>query len=149
MKSRVAFLFAIVLGIVATLAADKSTPAEDTAKLQGEWSMVSAERDGESLPADMVKTWKRVAKMNEVTVTSDGQLFMRASFSVDPSKQPKAIDYDVTGGPYAGKQQLGIYELSADGVKFCFALPGQPRPTEFTTKTDSGRTLSSWVKNKQ
>ena len=116
----------------------------EQAKLQGEWVMVSGQRDGQSFPEDLRATFKRVAEGDETTVTMGGQLFLKAKFVLDPSKKPKAIDYSVTGGPYAGKTQLGIYEFEGDQIKFCFSTPGKDRPTDFTTKQNDGRTLSLW-----
>jgi uncharacterized protein (TIGR03067 family) len=113
-------------------------------QLEGEWSMVSGEIDRQPLPAEYVKGAKRVAKDDETTVMIGGRLFMKARFTIDPSKKPKTIDYVMTGGPTKGKTQLGIYELDGDTVKFCFAAPGKERPKEFTTEEGSGRTLSVW-----
>ena len=93
-----------------------------------------------------MKGSRRVAKEDQVTVTIQGQLFMKAKFTLDPATNPKAIDYAVSGGPHAGKTQLGIYELNGDKVKFCFSIPGQERPTAFTSKANDGRTVSVWKK---
>ena len=117
---------------------------KEMALLEGEWTMVSGEIDGQSMPEEMRKTAKRVVKDGQTTVTIGGQLFMKAKFTVDPAKKPRTIDYTMTGGPTEGKTQLGIYELDGDTVKFCFAAPGKDRPTDFTTKEGSGRTLSVW-----
>src|SRR2546423_642012 len=76
---------------------------KEMAKLEGEWSMVSGERDGQALPEEIVKELKRVAKGDETTVTSNGQTFMKAKFTVDPTKKPKTIDYTLLEGPNKGK----------------------------------------------
>ena len=117
---------------------------KDMTALEGEWSMVSADRDGQPLGLDYVKNAKRVAKAGETTVTVNGMTFLKAKYTVDPSKKPKSIAYELTDGPNKGKTQLGIYELDGETVKFCFAGPGQPRPTDFTSTAGSGRTLSVW-----
>ncbi len=122
---------------------------KDMAQLQGEWAMVSGEIDTQAMPADLLKDSKRVAKGDETTVTIGGMLFMKAKFTIDPSKKPKTIDYMMTEGLTKGKTQLGIYELDGNTVKFCFAKPGQDRPTEFVTKEGSGRTLSMWKREKK
>ena len=57
--------------------------------------------------------------------------------------------YAVTAGKYAGKTQLGIYELEGDKVKYCFAIPGRERPADFATKFNDGRTLSVWQREKK
>jgi uncharacterized protein (TIGR03067 family) len=122
---------------------------KEMALLQGEWSMVSGEIDGQALPEDYVKTASRIAKGDETTVIFSGKVFMKAKFTVDPAKKPKAIDYTMTDGPTKGKTQLGIYEVDGDTARFCFASPGMERPTDFTAKAGSGRTLSVWKKIKQ
>ena len=106
--------------------------------------MVSGEIDGQTLPEEYVKGAKRIAKDNETTVIIGGRVFMKAKFTIDPTKKPKTIDYAMTAGPTKGKKQLGIYELAGDRIKFCFAAPGKARPTDFSTKEGSGRTLSVW-----
>jgi uncharacterized protein (TIGR03067 family) len=132
------------LTVPGTWAQDSGAAAKDKAQLQGEWTMVSGERDGHAFPADFMKGSKRVAKGDEITVTLQGQLFMSAKITLDPAKTPKAIDYSITGGPYAGKTQLGIYQLDGDTVKFCFSTPGGERPDGFTTRRNSGRTVTTW-----
>ena len=114
--------------------------------LEGEWTMVSGERGGMQMPANIVATGRRVCKDDQVTVNVGGMLIMKATFTVDASKSPKTIDYDVKDGPSKGKKQLGIYELNGDTLKFCFAEPDQPRPDSFETKAGDGRTLSVWKK---
>lgn len=117
----------------------------DLAALKGEWTMVSGERDGQTLPDEIVEGMKRVADDTETTVTMSGQRFMRAKYTIDPTQKLKTIDYVLTDGPNIGKTQLGIYEIIDDNmVRFCFANPGTERPKDFTTKTGSNRTLSIW-----
>jgi uncharacterized protein (TIGR03067 family) len=117
---------------------------KELALLEGEWSMVSAEHAGQVVPETMLKSWKRVARGNETTVTFAGQVMLKATFTVDTSKQPKFIDYTLADGPNKGKQQFGIYELKGDTLRFCFAAPGKDRPSDFTTKPGDDRTLSTW-----
>ena len=112
--------------------------------LNGEWTMVSGERDGQPLPESFVQSAKRVARDGETTVTFGEMVFMKAKMTVDPSKKPKAIDYDVLDGSAKGKKVLGIYEFDGDTVKFCFAGPDKDRPSEFQSKEGSGHTLSVW-----
>jgi len=123
--------------------------AQDSAKkemalLEGEWSMVSGEINGEAMPEELRSEMKRVAKNGETTVTMSGRVFLKTKFMIDPTKKPKAIDYSFTEGPTKGKTQFGIYEIDGDTVKFCFSAPGKDRPTEFTAKEGSERTLSVW-----
>jgi uncharacterized protein (TIGR03067 family) len=127
-------------------AADDDAIKKDLAQLQGEWTMVSASADGQSMSDDMLKQMKRVCKGNEITVTMNDQVFLKAKIAIDPSKKPKTIDYDMTEGFSKGKKQLGIYELNGDTFKACFSSPGTDRPTEF--KAGDGLTLSEWKRQK-
>jgi uncharacterized protein (TIGR03067 family) len=117
--------------------------------LEGEWSMVSGVANGQAMPKQMVQSGRRVAKDGETTITMGGRLYFKAKFSIDPSQKPKAMDYNMTEGPTKGKTHLGIYELDGDTVRFCFAAPGRDRPTDFTAKSGSQRTLSVWKRDKK
>ncbi len=122
---------------------------KEMALLEGDWSMVSGEAGGQALPAEMVKTGKRVAKDGETAITFGERVYFKAKYTVDPTKKPKAIEYTMTEGPTKGKTHLGIYEVNGDTVKFCFAAPEKDRPTEFTAKEGSGWTLSVWKRDKK
>ena len=143
----VAALTALTIPIVS--AAENEAVRKDMALLQGEWSMVSGSADGQSLPDDMRKQMKRVCKGDETRTTMGDQTFMKARITIDPSKKPKTIDYDVTDGFTKGQKQLGIYEVDGDTFKSCFGKPGAERPTNFTSKPGDGRTLSLWKREKQ
>ena len=106
--------------------------------------MVSGAHDGQPLPETFVNSGKRVAKGNETTTFFGPQVFMRARFTVDRTKEPKEIDYVLTLGPSAGKTQYGIYELEGKTLKLCFSAPGQERPSDFTTTQGDGRTVTVW-----
>jgi uncharacterized protein (TIGR03067 family) len=140
---------ALVIGLITAAlslpGAEENQPAKkDTAGLQGEWSMVSGSADGQPMPDEMLKQMKRVCKGDETTVTMGKQIFIKAKVTIDPSKKPKTIDYDMIEGFTKGKKQLGIYELEGDTFKSCFAAPGAERPTDFTSQPGDGRTLSVW-----
>src|SRR5262245_12996171 len=146
-QRRIAMRGTVPLAVVLVLVT--ATRAQDgirqqMAQLEGEWSMVSGEANGVAMPEATVKNGKRVAKDGETTVTFGGQVYFKAKFSIDPAKKPKAIEYKMTEGPTTGKTHQGIYELVGDTVKFCFAAPGGERPTDFTAKEGSQRTLSVW-----
>jgi len=129
-------------------AEEKDVVKKDLAALQGEWSMVSGSADGEAMPDEMRKQMKRVCKDDIATTTMNGQMFIKAKFTLDPSKKPKTIDYEMLDGFTKGKKQLGIYEVDGDTFKSCFAKPGGERPPDFTSKPGDGRTLSVWKREK-
>jgi uncharacterized protein (TIGR03067 family) len=145
--SRIAFLFTACLLIGADKPSDEVK--KELAKLEGEWTMVSGERDGQMIPEELLKTGKRIGKGDESSVYFGDQIFMKSKITVDPSKKPKSMDYTVLEGRNNGKKQLGIYEINGDTAKFCFADPDKDRPTEFAAKEGSGWTLSVWKKEKK
>jgi uncharacterized protein (TIGR03067 family) len=129
------------------MAEDPDVMKKEIARLQGEWSMISGSADGQPMPAEMCKLMKRIFKEDELTVSMGGQTYFKAKVSIDPSKQPKTIDYQMTEGVTKGQRQLGIYEVDGDTFKSCFGKPGSERPTDFTTKPGDGRTLSVWKRD--
>jgi uncharacterized protein (TIGR03067 family) len=72
------------------------------------------------------------------TIKRGDQLFLKGTFTLDPSQKPKTIDMKVTEGRREedkGKVVRGIYELNQDTLKWCTADPGsEERPKEFATK---------------
>ena len=127
-------------------AADDEAVKKDLAQLQGEWTMISGSANGESMSAEMRKEMKRLCKGDEITVMMGEQVFLKAKLTLDPTKNPKTIDYEMTEGFTKGKKQLGIYEINGDTFKACFSSPGSERPTEF--KAGEGLTLSEWKRKK-
>jgi uncharacterized protein (TIGR03067 family) len=125
-------------------AEDHEATKKDLAPLQGEWSMVSGMADGFPIPAEMLPNSKRVCKGDELTATVGGQLVMKAKITVDPSKKPKTIDYEVIEGPTKGQKHLGIYEVDGDTLQSCFGAPGAERPADFTSKPGDKRTTTVW-----
>ena len=143
------FLIALAATTVSLArAADDQAAKKALAQLQGEWSMVSGSADGQAMPEQLRKQMKRICKGDELTATMSGQVFFKATITVDPSKNPKTIDYQMTEGFTKGKTQLGIYELDGDTLKSCFSAAGAQRPKDFTTKPGDGRTVSVWKREK-
>jgi len=147
---RIAFLSGLAAAtLLSAWAEDTEAAKKDMAQLQGEWLMVSGSADGQAMPDDTVKQMKRVCKGDETTTTMAGQLFMKAKISINPSKKPKIIDYEMVEGFTKGKKQLGIYEVEGDTFKSCFAGPGEDRPADFSSKPGDRRTLSVWKRQKE
>jgi uncharacterized protein (TIGR03067 family) len=102
---------------------DDSAVKKEMAQLEGAWSMVSGEANGQSLPEESVKDGKRVAKDGVTTITIGGEVFAKAKFSIDPSKKPKAIEYSMMMGPTKGKTQLGFMNWMETRSSFALPLP--------------------------
>ncbi len=120
-------------------------------KLQGEWTAERVVRDGQELPAFMLKTGRRSAKNNEVKVGFGGQVMIDALVRIDEGASPMQVDYLLRGGGAGagkGSVQHGIMEWRGDVAWFCMGAPGQERPGDFECAPGSGRTLSAWRKKK-
>ncbi len=122
---------------------------DDLGKLQGEWSAVSGEMDGKPLPDAYVKNGQRILKDKDLTVRFGDFIFLKATVSMDATKEPAEIDYVIAEGPDKGKVRKGIYELDGDTFKSCMGLPDKPRPRTFEGKQGDGQTYSVWKRQKK
>jgi uncharacterized protein (TIGR03067 family) len=146
MKPRM--LLVLLAGVL--VAADaKDDAKKEMEKLQGTWVMVSSERNGEALPDNQIKAFKRTIKGDEFTVARDAETVAKGTFTVDPSKSPKTIDVTITEGDNKDKKMLGIYEIDGDNHKVCYAPFGKDRPKEFSSKGEEGLVLSVWKRDKK
>jgi uncharacterized protein (TIGR03067 family) len=115
---------------------------DDLEKLQGEWLAVKVVKNGEPLPDKFLAYGKRICRGNHVLVTF-GSPMVDALAKTHGSQD---IDYLIQGGPMKGQIQLGIYKLDGNEATFCMSEPGTPRPTDFTSESGSGHTLTTWRK---
>ncbi len=122
------------------------TPSATLARLEGEWSAESITRDGQALPAFMLKTASRSAARNEVKIKVGGMTIIHALMRIDDAQSPAHVEYCNIGGPAKGTLQYGVMEWRGDVAWFCMASPGQPRPGVFKSVPGSGTTLSAWKK---
>ena len=117
----------------------KPTPdpiAEEIKKLQGTWKQIACEKDG---VADQVDEFGLEPKSTftddtYVVTLTDGTIAIKGTFKLDPTREPKTIDWMDTFGEDAGKTFPAIYSLEGDRLIFCAADEGQERPTEFRTR---------------
>ena len=118
----------VCLLLAVPLGADEKKPdpkAELTA-MKGKWEVVTAEFDG----AETNALKGRVLDFGDGEFTAyDGDKKGRTlKFTLDPSTDPKQMDLDRGGD--AGKA-AGIYAVTKDELKICYAEPGSPRPKAF------------------
>jgi uncharacterized protein (TIGR03067 family) len=146
MSIRVLTVLPVCLGILAIAAGDDGDAArKDLDGLQGEWTLVSAIRDGKEMPAERVAGFKNTIKGDAFSITSEGKTAEEGSIKLDPTKKPREVAFILARGE---KTALGIYELSGDTCKLCYAPPGQDRPKAFAAKEGTGHTLSVWKRKK-
>jgi uncharacterized protein (TIGR03067 family) len=121
---------------------EKPTPSQtaELKKLSGTFTVTLFERDGKKSTPDELKKMKVVQNGAEWSFHM-GDEITQGKDTVFPDKSPKEIDSVYTNGSSSGKTVLGIYEITADGVKYCWAEPSKERPKAFAAKADSGLTL--------
>src|SRR3954467_4443113 len=83
-----------VLAVAVLVAADK--PKDDAGKkeldkLQGTWSYVAFEQDGQKMPADQLKKMSVTYADDKWTVKEDDKVVVAGTQKLDPSKKPHAI----------------------------------------------------------
>ena len=149
MKPGIYLLVCAVLTLVsARVASAEDAVRKDLAAMAGEWVMVSGSASGHAMPPELIQGMKRICTGDETTTLMNGNLFFKAKISIDASKQPKTIDYQMTEGFTKGQKQLGIYEINGDTFKSCFGQPGAERPADFSSKPGDGRTLTVWKRTR-
>ena len=109
---------------------------EEMEKFQGTWKQIAYEKDGVKEPLDEHGWEPRVTFTGDtfVVTLADGSIPIKGTYNLDPTRDPKTIDWNDTIGEDAGKTLLAIYSLEGDRLVFCAAYPGQERPTEFRTR---------------
>jgi len=111
----------------------------DLKKLQGTWNMLSLEMEGQKYPTGGAQ------------IVIDGGRFVcrnmgaeyEGAITVDESASPKTFELAFEKGPEAGKQSLGIYELTGDAWKICLGLAGKKRPSKFASEAGTGHALET------
>lgn len=143
----------ILLALAAGLSVGADAPKGDAAKadldkLQGTWSLVSAERDGKKAAEDEVKKTRITFKGDQFLFPDESGVATskKGTIKIDPARKPKAMDATDDGPD--GKTSLGIYAIDGDDYKVCFAPPGKERPTEFSSKPGSGHSFQTWKRTK-
>ena len=109
---------------------------EEMKKFQGTWKQIAYERDGMTEPLDEQGWEPRVTFVGDtfVVTLADGSIPIKGTYKLDPTRDPKTVDWMDSIGEDAGKTLLAIYSLEGDRLVFCAAYPGLERPTEFRTR---------------
>ncbi len=112
------------------------------AKYVGTWRVIALEVNGAKAPD---KDCRMITVVNEAdgrwTIQVEGKRVSCGTGQIDPTKQPKTIDFIPSEGRTRGQVYLGIYELGDNTRKLCYADPGKVRPTGFWSLPGSGYVL--------
>jgi uncharacterized protein (TIGR03067 family) len=145
---------------VVTVAAGKPIQDDVSAelnRLSGAWRLVDEIDDGKRTPAGEAKNTKlsfeiRLASSSfrplEWKVEVDGKVVGEGTAAINPTSNPKTIDYLFTHGEETGNSFHAIYELDSDSFRHCGVLKGS-RPSEFSSKPGSGQILTTFRREKR
>ena len=115
----------LLLASAGVLVADE--PKKDDAEaLKGSWSAVSLKQGGKSAPDDLIKKLKASFDGKGYTNIVDGEVIELGGYTIDSSKTPKTIDFDIKKGQGEGKKQLGIFQIEGNKLTLVVAEPGSP-----------------------
>jgi uncharacterized protein (TIGR03067 family) len=142
-----ALVAGLLLAAAPSLKEDKAK--KDVEMLQGTWRAVSVAVDGCVLdhPGERTITFEK----DTFTVKRGGRLLDKGTYTLDPSKEPKAIDTVGKELPEdEGKTDKGIYRVDKDTFIWCSpSSGGGDRPTAFTSTSESKTTLRTYRKEKR
>jgi uncharacterized protein (TIGR03067 family) len=99
------------------------------------------ERDGKPVYQGAAAGRAKVRFVGDAVTFEDRGARLAGTFEVDQHRTPKTLDLTVIEGGSSVTYPAGIYQLSGDTFRLCFAFPSATRPTSFETSPGSGRTL--------
>jgi uncharacterized protein (TIGR03067 family) len=114
----------------------------DLELLQGAWSVVALEIDGEAASGEMLSGARIEIEGSRFTSAGMGTIY-EGTVKVNSMTKPRRIDLHFDSGPEAGNVNHGIYELKGGLWKLCIATRGDARPAEFATSAGSGIALET------
>ncbi len=141
--------YRLLLSMLGLLAITSTPSAQPTAKLDGSWRAVAAERDGKSATDVIGHSLTFAGGKFTITRGRDGKTLYAGTYKTDPAKRPAQIDFDNTdAGPKA--RWKGIYALDGVALKTCDNAPdtAKARPTTFADPAGSGHIFIAFTREK-
>jgi uncharacterized protein (TIGR03067 family) len=114
---------------------------KEMAKLQGTWTIVSHEANGQKTSeAEIKDIYSMVLKGDQWIASYWDRMVPHGTIRLDPTKNPKRVDYfDTKRGRFAH----GIYSVEGDTLTICDRkVERGERPKEFRTEPGSGLVLT-------
>jgi uncharacterized protein (TIGR03067 family) len=127
----------------------KEAIIKERKRFAGSWKVVSLEVNGtKALDKDTTKLTVINGSDGTWSLLSEGKEVSKGISTIDPTASPKTIDFTPTAGEAKDKEYVGIYELSADSRKLCFAPRERGRPTEFASSSGSDQIVVLFAREK-
>lgn len=128
--------------LVGAMLAIASPSNAEEAVLQGNWTAIKAERDGQ--PADDIVGHRLSFTGERFEISSPkGEALFGGTVTSDASAKPASVDFALDRGASAGTKWKGIYRLDGDTLTICDNAPdaAKDRPNAFEAKAGSGYVL--------
>jgi uncharacterized protein (TIGR03067 family) len=131
------------------VATETAVSLDDRERLQGSWSVISAERNGCEAPD--ILDHQLVVDGDAFAIRSNGDTLHEGTITLGPTHDPHTIDFTIAKSTLSGKAWRGIYQFEGDLLRICDnAVDTQkPRPAGFTTTADSGCVQVVFTKDKR
>jgi uncharacterized protein (TIGR03067 family) len=97
--------------------------------------------NGKALPRARAQALRLRTNKRRFALQLGDRTLLRGLFKLDPGRSPKRIDMLLTSGQAKGRTVKGILDVNGDTLRICYALPGRPRPTTFSSRPGSGNRL--------
>ncbi len=134
MKTLLATAVLFTSGLFLASAGD---PASDLDRLQGAWIVASLLEEGKAVPAAELGDLEVVVQKDVFTVNEKGKAIAQYQFVLDPTKNPKTIDFTHLIGKDKGTKEPGIYAMEKGQIRICLDESKKARPTSFEGNTYS------------
>src|SRR5262245_2591650 len=123
-RMKTALLALVALAATAAAFAEEDQVKKDHKALAGTWEYVSQVSDGKEVEKEKLEGIKlTVTAEGKWQLKKDDTVLLEGTGKLDPSKKPKAADWTITTeGDLKDKVALGIYDVTLDTWKHCFAL---------------------------
>jgi uncharacterized protein (TIGR03067 family) len=106
----------------------------DLKKMQGKWKLVSIINDGKA-ETTVTATW--TVSGNKIVFSSNPKGKLQDEFTLDATKDPKAMDIRSIRDKEKPQEFKAIYALQGDELKICVDVSGKGRPTDFESRAGS------------
>jgi uncharacterized protein (TIGR03067 family) len=141
----------LVVAAALMIAGDKKDDAKAEAKkVQGTWTIVSVEVNGEKMAdEDKKNVGIKMTLKGDKYAIEGGERNHTGTFKVLTDTKPKGMDCMPDAGDLKGKTIQAIYELKGDKMKVCYDISCKTRPEGFATKGKDQYVLIEFKREKK